>query len=203
MAKKREINEYSTDPAAQEMLKRAEELGIGTAFTRADNMAPCNIGGAGMCCKQCGMGPCRLTKDGQVGVCGATIDTITFAPAVIDVGDSTPVAGTGGDAAAGSGASVRLVSNSGQITITETNDTSNGLEGGAGDIALSEISVTSDDANLGTPTLSNSGGGTSTPVLNGGNVTNRSAVWTYAYNNTTIPEADNYDVEITYTATSL
>jgi len=51
-------------------------LGIGTAFTRADNMAPCNIGGAGMCCKQCGMGPCRLTKEGQVGVCGATLDTI-------------------------------------------------------------------------------------------------------------------------------
>jgi carbon-monoxide dehydrogenase catalytic subunit len=76
MAKKREINEYSTDPAAQQMLIRAEELGIGTAFTRADNMVPCNIGGAGMCCKQCGMGPCRLTKDGQVGVCGATIDTI-------------------------------------------------------------------------------------------------------------------------------
>ncbi|GAB4503435.1 MAG: anaerobic carbon-monoxide dehydrogenase catalytic subunit [Anaerolineales bacterium] len=76
MAKKREINEYSTDPAAQQMLIRAEELGIGTAFTRADNMVPCNIGGAGMCCKQCGMGPCRLTKNGDVGVCGATIDTI-------------------------------------------------------------------------------------------------------------------------------
>lgn len=76
MAKKREIKEYSTDPAAQQMLIRAEELGIGTAFTRADNMVPCNIGGAGMCCKQCGMGPCRLTKNGDVGVCGATIDTI-------------------------------------------------------------------------------------------------------------------------------
>lgn len=76
MAKKREINEYSTDPAAQEMLIRAEELGIGTAFTRADAMSPCNIGGAGMCCKQCGMGPCRLTKSGDVGVCGATLDTI-------------------------------------------------------------------------------------------------------------------------------
>jgi len=76
MAKKREIKEYSTDPAAQQMLVRAEELGIGTAFTRADNMVPCNIGGAGMCCKQCGMGPCRLTKSGDVGVCGATIDTI-------------------------------------------------------------------------------------------------------------------------------
>ena len=76
MPKKREINEYSTDPAAQEMLIRAEELGIGTAFTRADAMVPCNIGSAGMCCKQCGMGPCRLTKNGDVGVCGATLDTI-------------------------------------------------------------------------------------------------------------------------------
>ena len=76
MAKKREINEYSTDPAAQQMLIRADELGIGTAFTRADEMAPCNIGDSGMCCKNCGMGPCRLTKDGSVGICGATIDTI-------------------------------------------------------------------------------------------------------------------------------
>ena len=57
-------------------LVRAEELKIDTAFSRADAMAACNIGAAGMCCKQCGMGPCRLTKDGQVGVCGATIDTI-------------------------------------------------------------------------------------------------------------------------------
>jgi carbon-monoxide dehydrogenase catalytic subunit len=76
MPKKREIKDYSTDPAAQQMLIRAEELGIGTAFTRADAMVPCNIGGAGMCCKQCGMGPCRLTKSGDTGVCGATIDTI-------------------------------------------------------------------------------------------------------------------------------
>lgn len=76
MPKKREIKDYSTDPAAQQMLIRAEQLGIGTAFTRADNMVPCNIGGAGMCCKQCGMGPCRLTKNGEVGVCGATLDTI-------------------------------------------------------------------------------------------------------------------------------
>ncbi len=58
------------------MLIRADELGFSTAFSRADEMVPCNIGGAGMCCKICGMGPCRLTKDGQTGVCGATIDTI-------------------------------------------------------------------------------------------------------------------------------
>ena len=67
MPKKREIAEYSDDPAAQQMLARAEELGLETAFTRADKMVPCNIGAAGMCCKQCGMGPCRLTKSGEVG----------------------------------------------------------------------------------------------------------------------------------------
>jgi carbon-monoxide dehydrogenase catalytic subunit len=76
MPKKREIAEYSIDPAAQEMLARAEELGLESAFTRADKMVPCNIGGAGMCCRQCGMGPCRLTKSGETGVCGATLDTI-------------------------------------------------------------------------------------------------------------------------------
>lgn len=74
--KKRTPEEHSIDPAAQQMLIRAEELGIGTAFSRADDLVPCNIGAAGMCCKICGMGPCRLTKDGQTGVCGATIDTI-------------------------------------------------------------------------------------------------------------------------------
>ncbi|HJW89517.1 MAG TPA: anaerobic carbon-monoxide dehydrogenase catalytic subunit [Anaerolineales bacterium] len=76
MPKKRSVVEQSSDPAAQAMLIRAQELGISTAFTRADDMAPCNIGGAGMCCKMCGMGPCRLVKEGQTGVCGATIDTI-------------------------------------------------------------------------------------------------------------------------------
>ncbi len=76
MAGKRTQEERSSDPAAQEMLIRADEMGLSTAFKRAEDMVPCNIGGAGMCCKQCGMGPCRLTKDGQVGVCGATIDTI-------------------------------------------------------------------------------------------------------------------------------
>jgi len=74
--KKRTVEEMSQDPATQEMLIRANEMGIGTAFSRADEMAPCNIGSAGMCCKICSMGPCRLTKDGSTGICGATIDTI-------------------------------------------------------------------------------------------------------------------------------
>ena len=77
MAKEKKTpQQFSADPAAQQMLIRAEALGIGTAFTRAEAMPACNIGAAGMCCKKCYMGPCRLTKDGSVGVCGATIDTI-------------------------------------------------------------------------------------------------------------------------------
>jgi len=77
MAKKKRTQEERTaDPAAQEMLIRADELGISTAFSRADESTACNIGGAGMCCKICSMGPCRLTKEGQTGVCGATIDTV-------------------------------------------------------------------------------------------------------------------------------
>ncbi|MES0359637.1 MAG: anaerobic carbon-monoxide dehydrogenase catalytic subunit [Anaerolineales bacterium] len=74
--KKRTVEEQTIDPAAQEMLIRADELGLSTAFSRADELAPCNVGSTGMCCKLCGMGPCRLTKDGQTGICGATIDTI-------------------------------------------------------------------------------------------------------------------------------
>jgi len=77
MARKvRTAEERTIDPAAQEMLHWADEMGLETAFHRADRYSPCNIGAAGLCCKLCGMGPCRLTNDGQTGVCGATIDTI-------------------------------------------------------------------------------------------------------------------------------
>jgi len=76
LSQSRSVEEQSTDPAARQMLERASELGLSTAFSRADDLLPCNIGSAGMCCKLCGMGPCRLKKDVQTGVCGATIDTI-------------------------------------------------------------------------------------------------------------------------------
>ena len=74
--KRRTPEEASIDPAAQQMLARADELGLSTAFSRADTMSHCPIGSAGMCCDVCSMGPCRLTKDGMTGICGATIDTI-------------------------------------------------------------------------------------------------------------------------------
>ncbi|MGD8368929.1 MAG: carbon monoxide dehydrogenase, partial [Desulfobacterales bacterium] len=72
------------DTATQEMLVRAAQLEIDTVFDRAVTMKPCNIGNQGTCCKNCGMGPCRLPlpksgiegEDDRKGLCGATANTI-------------------------------------------------------------------------------------------------------------------------------
>ncbi len=78
MAKKkvRSPEERSVDPATIAMLHYACELECETSFDRADAMSPCPIGEKGQCCKNCAMGPCRLVKPGQVGVCGATVDVV-------------------------------------------------------------------------------------------------------------------------------
>lgn len=78
MAQKRTLEERSVDRASQQLLARAEMLGLDTAFARAERMPACPIGSgvSGLCCKNCFMGPCRITKEGQVGVCGATVSTI-------------------------------------------------------------------------------------------------------------------------------
>jgi hypothetical protein len=146
----------------------------------------------------------------RVGTVGATIDQITFTVPGANVGNSTPVAGTGGDAGGGSAANVSVVGNGGQITITESNNGGgNGLAHASlagAFINYSEITTTSSDTtNLQRPVLSNAGGNTSTPVLNSGTVTNRVATWTYGYANTTIPSAGTYGTSakggrVTYTA---
>jgi carbon-monoxide dehydrogenase catalytic subunit len=66
----------SIDPTALEMLELAESLDMSTAFSRAEKMKPCPIGSDGICCRNCAMGPCRLVKPGQVGICGATRETV-------------------------------------------------------------------------------------------------------------------------------
>jgi len=72
------------DPATQQMIKRAQQLGVDTVFDRAEQMKPCNIGVQGICCKNCSMGPCRLPlpkggiegEDKRKGLCGASANTI-------------------------------------------------------------------------------------------------------------------------------
>jgi carbon-monoxide dehydrogenase catalytic subunit len=77
MARKlRTPEEASRDPASIALLQYACDQGIETAFKRADEMAACPIGSDGLCCRVCSMGPCRLVKEGQTGVCGATRETV-------------------------------------------------------------------------------------------------------------------------------
>jgi carbon-monoxide dehydrogenase catalytic subunit len=76
MSKKTTDTTKTVDPAVEMMLEQAETLGVSTVFSRAAAMAPCPIGEDGKCCKNCHMGPCRLVKPGQRGVCGATLETV-------------------------------------------------------------------------------------------------------------------------------
>ena len=74
----------SIDEATQTLIRRAQDKGIDTVFDRAENMKQCNIGIQGTCCKNCGMGPCRLPlpksglqgEDSRKGLCGASPNTI-------------------------------------------------------------------------------------------------------------------------------
>ena len=77
MAKKtRPPEDASHDPVTIDLLQLATEGEYETAFLRADLMSACPIGSDGLCCKVCSMGPCRLVKDGQTGICGATRETV-------------------------------------------------------------------------------------------------------------------------------
>jgi len=87
MAKKkaRTPEESSWDRATVALLEHACQIEAETAFSRADAIAPCNIGSQGLCCKNCSMGPCRLVGKTERGVCGATVATVAarnFARAV-------------------------------------------------------------------------------------------------------------------------
>lgn len=74
---KQEVIEQTPDPAVREMLLRMEQLGIDTTFDRFDKQKPqCSFGLAGICCKICNMGPCKITAKAPRGVCGADADLI-------------------------------------------------------------------------------------------------------------------------------
>ena len=48
-----------------------------TPFDRFDKQKPhCNFGMAGVCCRNCNNGPCRITRKRPRGVCGADADLI-------------------------------------------------------------------------------------------------------------------------------
>jgi len=65
------------DKASQELLKKAKVDGVETAWDRLATQSPqCKFGSTGVCCRICSMGPCRISKRAEFGVCGATVETI-------------------------------------------------------------------------------------------------------------------------------
>ena len=74
---KDEVLENTPDPAVREMILRQNQLGFDTTFDRFDKQQPqCGFGMAGICCKSCNMGPCKITSKSPKGVCGADADLI-------------------------------------------------------------------------------------------------------------------------------
>ncbi len=80
---KKKVHEHLTScDASRQMIEIAAQRGIETVFDRASAMRPCPIGAAGVCCKNCAMGPCRVVsakeagEPAKVGLCGATQETI-------------------------------------------------------------------------------------------------------------------------------
>ena len=74
---KSDVIAHTPDPAVKEMLVHFENSGCETCFDRFDSQKPhCSFGIAGVCCKNCNMGPCKVTKKSPRGVCGADADLI-------------------------------------------------------------------------------------------------------------------------------
>src|SRR5690554_6231180 len=74
------LNGRSIDPAALDLLKKANHDGIETVWDRYEKQQPqCGFGSLGLCCRHCIQGPCRIDPFGEgpdKGICGATADVI-------------------------------------------------------------------------------------------------------------------------------
>ncbi|NLF16269.1 MAG: carbon monoxide dehydrogenase [Lentisphaerae bacterium] len=76
-ASRDDVLRETPDPAVKAMLQRFREIGCETCFDRFDAQKPhCAFGLAGVCCKNCNMGPCKITRKSPRGVCGADADLI-------------------------------------------------------------------------------------------------------------------------------
>jgi carbon-monoxide dehydrogenase catalytic subunit len=79
-AGKKLAEKRALDTTDQEMIVKAAEDGIETAWDRLANQQPqCGFGQLGVCCNRCAMGPCRIEPFGKKpdrGVCGANADLI-------------------------------------------------------------------------------------------------------------------------------
>ena len=138
----------------------------------------------------------------------AVVDLITFTVPAASVGNSTPVAGTGGDLTAGV-VTARVIGNSGIVTLSSTT-TGNLTTGVAAEaIPYSQITTTpavlSSATALPAPALASSAT-TSIALTPVNRVTNQDARWTYTYLNNAVVASGTYGGvnvnggRVTYTA---
>ena len=107
------------------------------------------------------------------------------------LGTGTDLACAGGDAGGGV-SNVEVKSNAGQVNVRVT--TAGALLSGANSLPFSEIKTASNSGNLPAPVLPAAGGTSANVavVLNAGVVTDRSATWTYTFDNTTVYASGTY-----------
>jgi hypothetical protein len=139
-----------------------------------------------------------------------TVDLITFSPAAGTVGNSTAVAGTGGDLTGGV-ETAAVLSNSGNVTLVAT--ATGALSDGAGDtIPFTQITTaaavnTASYTLLPAPVLSNGTSSTVTLTAPAAKIINADAKWTFSYANSVTPPGGTYggvntnNSRVTYTAT--
>ena len=162
----------------------------------------------------------RIGTGGAVGVAGAVIDGLTFTVPATNIGDSTAVAGTGGDLAAGA-VTVRVFSNFGS-NVTLNSAVTGQLLSVAGDtIPWSQIAVVPAALTTATAGFTNTGithpafsalpgggAGTATTLTAVSRLVRQEGKWTFTYSNAAVVPAGTYGTSarngrVTYTATQI
>ena len=153
----------------------------------------------------------------------ATVNNMTFAVPAGSVGNGTAVVPTGGDLAGGNGVTVRVLGNSGNVSLTDTTtgQLSSGVVGNP-TIPWTDIAVTAGalattttgftNAAIAHPPFNNAAGGgvsaTPTTLTATGGLVRQEGSWTFAYANTATLPAGTYGSTagnngiVTYTATA-
>jgi carbon-monoxide dehydrogenase catalytic subunit len=71
------ITSEQVEQANAMLREKAHGFGITTYEDRVKTQSPhCKFGETGACCKNCSMGPCRITPKGDRGICGADINAM-------------------------------------------------------------------------------------------------------------------------------
>lgn len=143
----------------------------------------------------------------RVGSLASTVDLIEFNLPAANLGDGTDINATATSGDLGNGdVTVQVMSNAGQVTIAHDTNGATLTDGSGNSIPYTEIlTASSDAANLDAPAL---GVASSTlPSVTGG-LTNQSAVWTYAFDNSAVYNSGVYGGintnggRVTYTASA-